>query len=131
MAMNPALLGRLLGGRYRLQNRRGAGAHGIVLDAYAEQPERVVAAKFMMPQFVVDTAAEAKFRFEAQAASQLTHPNLDAVYDWGVEIIDGAKVPFLVLEHLPGGSLRDMLDRGRVLSPSQALVVGLDACRGL
>lgn len=131
MATNPSLLGRVLAGRYRLQRRRGAGAHGVVLDAHDEQLDRAVAVKIMMPQFVADTAAEARFRFEAQAAASLTHPNLNAVYDWGVEEIEGAKVPYLVLEHLSGGSVRDMLDRGRLLTPSQALVVGLDACRGL
>lgn len=131
MATNETLIGHLLAGRYRLQQRRGTGAHGIVLDAVDEQLQRPVAVKILLPQFAVDTAAQARFRFEAQAASSLTHPNLNAVYDWGVEEVEGAIVPFLVLEHLSGGSLRDILDRGRLLSPSQALVVGLDACRGL
>jgi serine/threonine-protein kinase len=49
------------------------------------------------------------------------------VFDWGID--DG--IPFLVTEYLGGGSLRAMLDRGRQLSPSQALLVGLDACKGL
>src|SRR5690349_2967833 len=115
MATNPSLLGRLLAGRYRLQQRRGAGAHGVVLDAHDEQLDRTVAVKIMMPQFVADTAMEARFRFEAQAAASLTHPNLNAVYDWGVEEIEGSKVPYLVLEHLSGGSVRDMVDRGRLL----------------
>ena len=110
---------------------RGAGDHGIVLEAYDQQLERTVVVKVLLPHYVANTAAEARFRFEAQSAASLTHPNLDAVYDWGVEFVGGTKVPYLVLEHLSGGSLRDILDRGRLLSPSQALVVGLDVCRGL
>lgn len=131
MATNDALLGRALAGRYRLQQRRGLGAHGVVLDAVDEQLQRPVAVKIMLPQFVDTQAREARFRLEAQVAGSLTHPNLNTVYDWGVEEVEGSKVPYLVLEHLNGGSLRDMLDRGRLLTPSQALMVGLDACRGL
>ena len=131
MASNDALIGRALAGRYRLLQRRGTGAHGIVLDAVDEQLQRPVAVKIMLPQFVNSQSLEARFRLEAQVAGSLTHPNLNAVYDWGVEDVEGTTVPYLVLEHLSGGSLRDMLDRGRLLTPSQALMVGLDACRGL
>ncbi len=131
MATNDALIGRALAGRYRLQQRRGVGAHGIVLDAVDEQLQRPVAVKIMLPQFVETDALAARFRLEAQVAGSLNHPNLNAVYDWGVEEVEGTVVPYLVLEHLSGGSLRDMLDRGRLLTPSQALMVGLDACRGL
>ena len=131
MATNPSLIGRLLAARYRLQQRRGMGAHGIVLDAWDTQLERLVAVKILLPEFAIDVASEARFRLEAQIAASCQHPNLNAVLDWGVEEIDGAKAPYIVLEHLGGGSLRDMIDRGRLLTPSQALVVGLDACRGL
>ncbi|MEO6126137.1 MAG: protein kinase, partial [Ilumatobacteraceae bacterium] len=131
MASNDALIGRALAGRYRLVQRRGTGAHGIVLDAVDEQLQRPVAVKIMLPQFVSNQSQEARFRLEAQVAGSMTHPNLNAVFDWGVEEVEGTTVPYLVLEHLSGGSLRDMLDRGRLLTPSQALMVGLDACRGL
>ncbi|MCU1399206.1 MAG: putative serine/threonine protein kinase [Acidimicrobiales bacterium] len=131
MAINPSLIGQLIAGRYRVVQRRGVGAHGVVVDALDEQDQRVVVIKILMPQFAGDTASEARFRLEAQVAASFSHPNLNAVLDWGVEEIEGAKVPFLALEKLPGGSLRDMIDRGRLLTPSQALIVGLDVCRGL
>ncbi len=131
MATNPSLIGRLLAGRYRVQQRRGGGAHGIVVEALDEQQQRVVAIKILLPQFANTMAAEARFRLEAQLAASFDHPNLNVVLDWGVEEIEDVGVPFLVLENLAGGSLRDMIDRGRLLTPSQALIVGLDACRGL
>ena len=131
MATNPTLVGRLIAGRYRVQQRRGTGGHGIVLDGIDEQLNRAVAIKILRPQFAADKSAEARFRLEAQTAASMSHPNLNAVYDWGVEEIEGARVPYLVLEHLSGGSLRDMIDRGRLLTPSQALLVGLEVCRGL
>ena len=68
-----------------------------------------------------------RFRAEARAVASLHHANIMTVFDWGEEA-DG---PFLVLEYLGGGSLRDLLDRGRRLSPSQAVLVGLEAARGL
>ena len=75
---------------------------------------------------VADTTFLDRFRAEAQAAAALSHPNVLAVHDWGEQ-----EIPFLVTEHLGGGSLRSMLDAGSTLSPSQAIAVGLEACRGL
>ena len=63
---------------------------------------------------------------EARIVAGLQHPNILTVYDWGV---DGSA--YLVTEYLAGGSLRSLLDTGRTLSHSQALVVGLDVCQAL
>ncbi len=131
MATNEALSGLLLAGRYRLHQRRGAGGDGVVMDAVDEQLQRPVAVKILSSDWAATPMAERRFRAEAQVASSLTHPNVNAVYDWGIDQFEGVTRPYLVLEYLSGGSLRDILDRGRLLSPSQALVVGLDACRGL
>src|SRR3982750_2697938 len=98
MATNPSLVGRLIAGRYRVQQRRGTGGHGIVLDGIDERLNRSVAIKILRPQFAADKSAEARFRLEAQTAASMSHPNLNAVYDWGVEEIEGARVPYLVLE---------------------------------
>ncbi|MEI7618107.1 MAG: PASTA domain-containing protein [Actinomycetota bacterium] len=131
MATNEALSGLLLVGRYRLHQRRGAGGDGLVMDAIDEQLQRTVAVRVFGPEWAATRLAEERFFAEAQAAASLVHPNINAVYDFGIDDFDGEKRPYLVLEYLSGGSLRDILDRGRLLSPSQALVVGLDACRGL
>jgi hypothetical protein len=56
----------------------------------------------------------------------MNHPHILAVYDWGED-----DVPYLVSEYLGGGSLRSMLDAGHLLTVSQALMVGLEAARGL
>ena len=63
--------------------------------------------------------------------ASISHPNLAAVYDWGEEQIGKRGTVYVVGEYLSGGSLRDLFDRGRHLTPSQALMVGLEACRGL
>jgi serine/threonine-protein kinase len=86
-----------------------------------------VAVKILHPALADDEAFLRRFRAEARAAAALNHPHVMAVFDWGEEA-DG---PYLVSEYLGGGSLRAVLDRGRRLSPSQALMVGLEAGKAL
>jgi serine/threonine-protein kinase len=124
-------VGRVLGGRYRLIAPVGAGASATVYVATDVQLQRRVAVKVLHPLLANDAAFLKRFRAEAQAAAALAHPNIMAVYDWGQDVDGGSLTPFLVLEFLGGGSLRAMLDRGRQLTPSQALLVGLEAARGL
>jgi len=95
------------------------------------QLQRRVAVKILHPSLAEDATFLKRFRAEAQAAAALSHPNVMAVYDWGQDAESSTPTPYLVLEYLAGGSLRAMLDRGRQLSPSQALLVGLEAARGL
>lgn len=120
-------IGRVLGGRYRLSAVIGTGASAHVFLADDSRLGRRVAVKILHPALADDAAFLRRFRAEARAAAALSHPNVLAVYDWGEER-DG---PFIVTEFLGGGSLRAMLDRGLRLTPSQALLVGLEAARGL
>jgi serine/threonine-protein kinase len=120
-------IGRVLGGRYRLVAAVGTGASATVYQADDVQLRRRVAVKVLHPSLAEDAAFLRRFQGEAQAAAALSHPNIMAVFDWGTD----RRVPYLVLEYLGGGSLRAMLDRGRLLSPSQSLLVGLEASRGL
>lgn len=119
--------GRVLGGRYRLLSPLGSGSSAQVFLAHDDRLRRYVAVKVLHPALADDETFLRRFRAEAQAAAALTHPNIVAVYDWSGE--DDS--PYLVTEHLSGGSLRTLLDAGRRLSPSQALVVGLEAARAL
>jgi eukaryotic-like serine/threonine-protein kinase len=120
-------IGRVLGARYRLVTPVGSGASATVYQADDVQLRRTVAVKLLHPTLAADPTFLRRFRAEAQAAAGLSHPNVMAVFDWG----EDNGTPYLVLEYLAGGSLRAMLDLGRLLSPSQALVVGLEAARGL
>ena len=120
-------VGRVLGERYRLLSPIGTGASAQVFLAEDVSLRRQVAVKVLHPALAEDESFLRRFRAEAQQAAALNHPNAMRVFDWG-ESSDG---PFLVLEHLGGGSLRDLLDADHLLSPSQALLVGLEAARGL
>jgi serine/threonine-protein kinase len=122
-------IGRVLAGRYRIIAPIGRGASAQVFLADDVRLRRRVAVKMLHDALADDAAFLRRFQAEARAAAALNHPNVMAVYDWGQEP-DG-DVPFLVLEYLAGGSLRSMLDRGDHLTPSQALLVGLEATRAL
>ncbi|HVE93309.1 MAG TPA: PASTA domain-containing protein [Acidimicrobiales bacterium] len=120
-------IGRVLGGRYRLLAPVGTGASAHVYLAEDVTLRRRVAVKILQPALAADEAFLRRFRAEAQAAAALNHPHVMRVFDWG-EDVEG---PFLVLEFLGGGSLRDLLDAGHRLTPSQALLVGIEAARAL
>jgi serine/threonine-protein kinase len=119
-------VGRVLGDRYRLVAPIGTGASAQVHLADDLRLGRRVAVKVLHPALAADETFLRRFRAEARAAAALSHPNIMAVYDWGDH-----ESPFLVLELLSGGSLRSMLDGGRRLSLSQALMIGLEAGRAL
>jgi eukaryotic-like serine/threonine-protein kinase len=120
-------VGRVLGGRYRLVAPVGTGGSAHVYVADDTTLRRRVAVKVLQPALALDQAFLRRFRAEAQAAAALNHPNIMRVFDWG----EDEEGPFLVLEFLGGGSLRDMLDSGRRLSIAQAVLVGLEAARAL
>src|SRR5687768_7682579 len=120
-------IGRVLSGRYRLIAPIGTGASAQVYLADDVRLRRRVAVKVLHAALAEDDAFLRRFRAEAQAAAALNHPHIVAVYDWGDD--DGA--PYIVTEYLGGGSLRAVLDRGERLTPSQALLIGLEATRAL
>lgn len=119
-------VGQVLGGRYRLVAPIGTGASASVYLADDVTLRRRVAVKILHDALADDAAFLKRFRAEAQAAAAMNHPHVMAVFDWGQD-----DVPYLVTEYLGGGSLRGMLDLGRRLDPAQALLVGLEAARGL
>ncbi|MDQ1373871.1 MAG: eukaryotic-like serine/threonine-protein kinase, partial [Actinomycetota bacterium] len=120
-------VGRVLGGRYRLVAPIGSGASAHVFLADDVTLKRRVAVKVLHAPLAEDESFLRRFRAEAQAAAALNHPNIMRVYDWG-EDADG---PYLVLEYLGGGSLRDLLDAGHRLNPSQATLLGIETARAL
>jgi len=120
-------IGRVLGGRYRLLAPLGAGASAQVYLADDVRLRRRVAVKILHAGLAEDESFLRRFRAEAQAAAALSHPHIVAVYDWNGD--EGTS--FLVTEYLSGGSLRSVLDAGHRLTPSQALIVGLEAARAL
>ncbi|HEX3567441.1 MAG TPA: PASTA domain-containing protein [Acidimicrobiales bacterium] len=120
-------IGRVLGDRYRLLTALGTGASAHVYLAEDISLHRQVAIKVLHPALAGDSAFLKRFRAEARAAAALNHPNIMQVFDWGEHETE----PYLVLELLSGGSLRQIFDTGTLLTPQQAIKVGLEAAAGL
>jgi beta-lactam-binding protein with PASTA domain/tRNA A-37 threonylcarbamoyl transferase component Bud32 len=126
VATSNELIGRVLGGRYRLRALVGTGASAQVFLADDTTLRRQVAVKVLHASLAHDETFLRRFRKEAQAAAALNNPNVLSVFDWGHD-----ELPYIVTEYLAGGSLRSMLDAGHRLSLSQTLLIGLEAARGL
>ncbi|MET8548311.1 serine/threonine-protein kinase [Micromonospora zamorensis] len=100
---------QLLAGRYRLLERLGSGGMSAVHRAYDEVLERDVAVKVLV---ATDHNARQRIRGEAKAAARLSHPHVTSVYDFGESLVDGAQVPFVVMEMLGGHTLEQRLAAG-------------------
>ena len=116
----------MLGDRYALKQLVGQGTSARVYTATDRSLGRSVAVKLLHAGLATDGPFRRRFESEARHAASLNHPSLLAIYDWA----EGDQV-YLVTELLEGGSLRALLDAGERLSPSQAVLIGLQAGGGL
>ncbi|WP_420431031.1 protein kinase domain-containing protein [Candidatus Poriferisocius sp.] len=123
------VIGRVLGGRFRLVTRIGAGRFTDVYMAYDLASSQRVAVKLVSEDLLPDGWAGFASRFleAAGEAASVSHPHLVAVHSWG----DSDLGLYVVSDYMEGGSLQGMMDAGHLLSPSQVLMVGLDITRGL
>ncbi|HEY4223423.1 MAG TPA: serine/threonine-protein kinase, partial [Myxococcota bacterium] len=121
------LVGRELGGRYRVLRQLGKGGMGTVYLAKHEQLQRDVVVK-VISRDRPEPEVIARFKREALALGQLSHPNVVSVYDFGV---DEQGMMYLVMELLEGRTLRDLLDERRLLPAGEAIQLVADIARGL
>ncbi|MBM3660552.1 MAG: serine/threonine protein kinase, partial [Actinobacteria bacterium] len=117
--MSPPAPGHLLAGRYRLDDRIARGGMATVWLGRDDLLGRRVAVKTLHPELSHDAALRSRFRQEAVAAAALSHPNIVATYDTG----EDDETAFIVMELVEGESLRQLLDRVRVLDPPQATAI--------
>jgi CHASE2 domain-containing sensor protein len=122
--LEPAPVPRLVGGRYRLEERLGEGAVGVVWRARHLGLQRDVALKLLRAASPDDADGTARFQREAAALGRLRHPHVVEVTDFGIDAEAG--VPYLVMELLPSRTLADLLREAGPLPPSRALLL-LDA----
>jgi tRNA A-37 threonylcarbamoyl transferase component Bud32 len=118
---------RVLDKRYRIMEPIGQGGSSQVYLAYDEQLHRDVAVKVLDPQAASDSNLRKLFVREAQALAKVSHPNVVAVYDVGE--VDG--LPYIVMEHLPGRSLKQKIDQGGPLAVGEAARLGTEIAHGL
>lgn len=110
--------GTLIAGRYKVESVLGQGGMGAVYKANQLAVNRPVAIKTLLRDLVSDQKNVVRFYREAQAASQLDHPNIVRVFDFGIDDDTGA--PFIVMEFLEGESLRELVARSGGLSERRA-----------
>ena len=115
------LVGRVMDGRYRLDAVVARGGMATVYVGHDERLDRVVAVKVMHRALADDPGFVAKFAQEARSAARLSTPEVVAVHDQGTDPATGAA--FLVMEYVPGRTLRDLLRERGALPPARALAL--------
>jgi predicted Ser/Thr protein kinase len=118
---------RVLEGRYKIEEPLGVGGSSQVYLARDQALNRDVALKVLDPGAAADGNTRKMFVKEARALAQLSHPNVVAVYDVGE--VDGS--PFIVMEYLAGGSLKQKIEAAGPLKPGEAVRVAVEVANGL
>ncbi|MCD1572288.1 Stk1 family PASTA domain-containing Ser/Thr kinase [Agromyces mediolanus] len=111
------MLGRLIDGRYQVRSRIARGGMATVYLATDLRLERRVAIKIMHGHLADDNTFKTRFVQEARSAARLAHPNVVNVFDQGQD----ADMAYLVMEYLPGITLRDLLKDYQRLTPEQTV----------
>ncbi len=120
-------LGTRLSGRYRLEARIAAGGMSTVYKAIDETLERTVAVKLMNREVASDSDQLERFRREARAVAQLSHPHIVGVIDAAED--DGR--PYIVFEYVEGETLKDLIRREGQLPIPEAVAYAIEIARAL
>ncbi len=116
-AANDPTIGRLIDGRYQVRARIARGGMATVYLATDLRLERRVAIKIMHSHLADDSNLAQRFIQEARSAARLSHPNVVNVFDQG----EDGETAYIVMEYLPGITLRELLKDYQRLTPEQTL----------
>ncbi|MFF6870618.1 MULTISPECIES: protein kinase domain-containing protein [unclassified Streptomyces] len=101
--------GSVAGGRYQLRDLLGEGGMASVYLAYDTALDRQVAIKTLHTELGREQSFRERFRREAQAVAKLSHTNIVSVFDTGEDTLDGAVMPYIVMEYVEGQPLGAVL----------------------
>lgn len=124
----PFAAGDLIGGKYEVIKQIGSGGMGYVVSAMHVELGEVVALKFLRPEALQIPELVERFAREARAAAKIRSEHIARVFDVGV-LPDG--VPFIVMEHLAGQDLADVLQTRGPLPIKVAVEYVMQACEAL
>ena len=113
--------------RYEIHKRVGRGGMADVFLARDLLLDRQVAIKVLFPEFAVDPNFVERFRREAQAAANLSHPNIVNVYDWGKY----SGTYFIAMEYVQGRTLAEILRTNKQLTAKQAAEIASEVAAAL
>jgi eukaryotic-like serine/threonine-protein kinase len=114
-------------GRYRVERTIGSGGMALVVLARDTELDRPVAIKLLAENLARDAEFRRRFVREARLAAGLAHPNVARIFDAGE---DGDR-PYIVMEHVEGETLADVLARRGRVPPDEAVRLAIQACAGL
>jgi len=114
-------------GRYELRNQIARGGTAQVYLARDLLLDRPVALKVLIAELSSDRSFVERFRREAQAAANLSHPNIVQVFDWG----ESESTYFIVMEYVDGEPLSSIIRTQAPLSPIQAATIAVDIAKAL
>lgn len=117
-----------LGDRYQVLQLIGRGGMGAVYKVRDKALNKVFAVKVLKPELSSDRVSVKRFEQEAEAAKNLTHANLAAVYDFGV---GRSGCPFLVMDYLDGQTLEQVLKQDGYLDAPRALDIFIQAAEAV
>lgn len=127
-SMVPDLVpGAVVANRYEIVEEVGRGGMSNIYKAKQLQLDRCVALKMLHTYLLTDTSHLKRFAREARTVSQLAHPNIVAVHDFG---ITNHGQPFLIMDYLERGSLSDHISKCGPLKPDQAIAWLAPVCNG-
>jgi serine/threonine protein kinase len=122
-----SLANTLVAGRYRVERLLARGGMADVYLATDERLDRQVAVKVIYPHLAENPSFRERFIKEAKVAAKLSHPNLVNVFDQGTD----GNITFLVMEYVPGITLRDALSHNGKLASTRALALFSEVLEGL
>jgi eukaryotic-like serine/threonine-protein kinase len=125
------LVGTSLNGRYRLEARIAAGGMSTVYRALDETLERQVAVKLMNREVASDSDQLERFRREARAVAQLSHPHIVSVIDAGEDLDPTHPRPYIVFEYVEGETLKERIRRLGRLPITEAVAYAIEIARAL
>lgn len=114
------LIGTKVGDKYEILEIVGRGSMGIVYKARHDLIGKVVAIKMLRWQLLSDQRSKRRFEREAIASSRLEHPNIIAIYDFG---LTATNQPYIVMDFVQGTTLLNILKTEKVLQPERAIKV--------
>lgn len=121
-----SVVGSEIAGRYRIISRIADGGMATVFLGHDERLDRDVAVKIMHDDIASDVESRRRFLREALSSAKLSHPNVVSIYDHGV---DGS--PFIVMEYLPGKTLRQLIRQRGKFTVQESLDVIIAILSGL
>ena len=120
-------MAEILNDRYRLDKQLGKGGMAIVYQATDLMLDRTIAIKILRKNFSASQAFQERFKEEAKAAANLTHPNIVTVHDFGFD----KDQLFIVMEYVPGTDLKEIIRKSGAMPLEYASQLFIQACAGI